>query len=361
MNGRVAVWTAPRAPFEIREYPVADPEADSILVRMRVCNICGSDLHLWHGDTVPFEPGQVLGHEMVGTIEKIGHNVKTDSLGQPLSEGDRIIYAYARHCGTCRYCLTREAPCPTRNSHWIKVSSETAPHFHAGYGEFYFVRPGQPVFKVADSLSDDLVSPVNCAGAQVAEAMHRVTVRAGDSVIVQGAGGLGLYAATMAREAGARQVIMFDGYTERLEFAQQFGATHFVNISEITPEDRQAQVLEWTDNLGADIAFEFAGVPAAVAEGITLLRQGGQYLVAGNISGKETTFDPTNIVRRCLTVQGLHGYEAGAIPRSLNFLQRTQNKYPYEKMISHHFGFEEINDAFALADRGEGVRVSIDF
>ena len=83
MQGRVAVWLAPHAPFEFREYPVADPRPDCILVRMRVCNICGSDLHLWHGDAANLSAGQVLGHEMVGTIEKLGNEVTADSLGRP--------------------------------------------------------------------------------------------------------------------------------------------------------------------------------------------------------------------------------------------------------------------------------------
>ena len=201
MHGRVAVYVAPREPFEFREYPVADPPDDAILVRMRVCNICGSELHLWRGQGVGLAEGtpQILGHEMVATIEKLGRNVTHDSLGRPLSEGDRIVYTYWRPCGTCWYCLTREASCPTRNKHWLGVSSDTPPHFNGGFGEFYYVFRHQSVFRVPDELPDHLVSAVNCAVAQVFDGLKRIEVRSGDKVLVQGVGGLGLYAVAMAR------------------------------------------------------------------------------------------------------------------------------------------------------------------
>lgn len=362
MEGIVAAWLAPHAPFEFREYPVADPQPDCILVRMRVCNICGSDLHLWHGDAANLSAGQVLGHEMVGTIEKLGKEVTADSLGRSLAEGDRILYSYSRHCGSCRYCLTREAPCPNRNKHWVGVSSDEPPHFHAGYGQFYYVRPGTVVLRVPDELPDDLVSPLNCAGAQVAEGLSRIEVRAGDTVVVQGAGGLGLYAVAAARQMGAEQIIVFDGQPQRLEFAKRFGADRVVDIGATTLQERQEQLLTWTRGFGADVVLEFAGVPSAVAEGVTLLRQGGRYLVGGNINlGVETSFDPTNIVRRCLTIKGIHGYEGGAIPAALDLLLRTRDRFPYGSLISHHFPFAEINEAFAVADSGQALRVSITF
>ena len=186
-----------------------------------MCNICGSELHLWRGQAVKLEEGkpQILGHEMVATIEKLGRNVTHDSLGSSLSEGDRIVYTYGRPCGRCWYCLTREASCPHRHQHWIGVSSEEPPHFNGGFGEFYYVCPHQSVFRVSEDLPDELVSPVNCAAAQVFDGLKRIEVRSGDTVLVQGVGGLGLYAVAMAREAGAQQIIVLDAHPHRLEMA----------------------------------------------------------------------------------------------------------------------------------------------
>ena len=364
MKGVVAVCLASHEPFEFREYPVPDPAPDAIVVRMRVANICGSDLHLWRGEAVRLKKGlpQILGHEMVGTIEKLGSDVTCDSSGSPISEGDRIIYTYSRPCGTCRYCLTREACCPNRNRHWLGVSSDTPPHFNGAYGEFYYLARGHDVFRVPEELSDDLVSPVNCAAAEVLSGLRRVAVHSGETVLVQGAGGLGLYAIAMAREMGATRIIVLDGLLRRLELAGRFGADHLLNINEMTPQDRQEQILQWTGGLGADLALELTGAAAAVAEGVTLLRDGGRYLWAGNINkGLETSFDPSYVVRKSLVIKGIHGYESWAIPQAMSFLSRTKDRYPYESILSHHFQFSKINEAFALADRSEAIRVSISF
>ena len=364
MKGKVAVYLAARQPLEFREYTVPDPEPDSILVRMRMCNICGSDLHLWCGLGPGLQDGlpQILGHEMVGTIEKLGGKVRTDSAGTPLEEGDRIIYSYFRFCGTCYYCLTREANCPNRHRHWIGVSSELPPHFNGGFGEFYYLGPGHWIFKVPDELSDDHVSPVNCAAAEIAFGLRNIEIRGGETVLIQGAGGLGLYAIAMAREMGAAQIIVVDALPPRLELAKQFGADHLLDVRKTSPGERLEQVLGWTNSLGADVAIEVAGVPAAVAEGVSLLRNGGRYLCVGNINkGQETSFDPSHVVRGQLTVKGIHGYDSWAIPQALEIIARTKNKYPYESILSHHFKFEDINEAIALADEGAATRVSVTF
>ena len=94
MNGRVAAYIAPGEPMEFREYPVPDPAPGDMIVRMRACNICGSDLHHWrgHDERMNAAAPQVLGHEMVGTVDKLGANVTADSLGRPHLEGDRILF-----------------------------------------------------------------------------------------------------------------------------------------------------------------------------------------------------------------------------------------------------------------------------
>ncbi|MDP6506131.1 MAG: alcohol dehydrogenase catalytic domain-containing protein, partial [Planctomycetota bacterium] len=226
MKARVAVVTTNRGAFDFREYSVPDPAPDSAIVKMICCNICGSDLHLWRGDARPLEEGlpQILGHEMVGTIHKLGTKVKTDSLGKPLQEGDSIIYSFYRQCGNCYFCNTREAACPDLHKHWIGVSSDDPPHFHAGYGEYYHLGPGHWVFKVPDNLSDDMASPVNCAGSTIFAGLDKIEIRPGDTVVVQGAGGLGLYAASMAKERGAGRIIAIDAFEQRLSLAEKFGA-----------------------------------------------------------------------------------------------------------------------------------------
>ena len=105
-TGQVAIFTQPQAPMDFREYPVPSAEPNDLLVKMRMANICGSDLHFWRGHGPKIDSGipQVLGHEMVGTIEELGKNIQTDSMGEPLAEGDRITYSYFKPCNHCWTC-----------------------------------------------------------------------------------------------------------------------------------------------------------------------------------------------------------------------------------------------------------------
>ena len=105
-KGRAAIYHGLGHPMEIKEYPVPEPEPGAILVKTRRANICGSDLHMWRGDVDLAALGMpmpvILGHEMVGAVEKLGEGVATDSGGQPLAEGDRVVYRYFVPCGRCR-------------------------------------------------------------------------------------------------------------------------------------------------------------------------------------------------------------------------------------------------------------------
>lgn len=245
MNGRAAIFTDVGKPLEFRDYPLPEVEPGAMLVKISMANICGSDLHFLKGQGpgVPRGIPQILGHEMTGHVARLGREVKTDSLGQPLREGDRVVYAYFRGCGTCWMCLEGQPGCPNRYAHWIGVSSDNPPHFNGAYAEYYYLRPGQWVFKVPDELPDTLVSPVNCALAEVIYGLHRTGITLGDSVVIQGAGGLGLYATAVAREMGAGQIIVLDRVKDRLDLAKAFGADHVFNVDEIDcPHDWRRSV-----------------------------------------------------------------------------------------------------------------------
>jgi D-arabinose 1-dehydrogenase-like Zn-dependent alcohol dehydrogenase len=286
MKGKAAIFTDVGKPLEFREYALPDVEAGAMLVKISMANICGSDLHFLRGQGpgIPRGIPQVLGHEMTGRIARLGRQVKTDAMGQPLHEGDRVVYAYFRGCGTCWMCLTGMPGCPQRYAHWIGVSSELPPHFNGAYAEYYYLRPGQWVFKVPDELPDQLISPVNCALAEVLYGLHKTGIVLGDSVVIQGAGGLGLYAAAVAREMGAGPIIVLDKMQDRLELAKAFGADHVINVEALDWPQRLEVVKQLTDGRGADVVAEFVGSPAVVQEGLEMLRYGGRYLWIGNIN-----------------------------------------------------------------------------
>ena len=363
-TGQVAIFTEPQAPMEFREYPVPSTQPDDLLVKMSMANICGSDLHFWrgHGPKIASGIPQVLGHEMIGTIEELGRNVQTDSMGQPLEEGDRITYSYFKPCNYCWMCLSGKPGCPNRYRDWLGVPSDQAPHFHGAYGEYYYMKPGHWIFKVPDELPEALVSPVNCALSEVIYGLNQIGVTLGDTVVIQGAGGLGLYATAVAKEMGAGQVIVLDRLPTRLNLAREFGADHLINVDELSVKDRVEYVLDHTRGGGADLVAEFVGSPRVLSEGVEMLRWGGRYLWIGNINlGMPTEIDPGSIVRCSRTIRGVIVYEGWVIARALDFLQRTQEKYPFHKIMSHTFPFEQINEAFDFAEEGGAIRVGLTF
>jgi L-iditol 2-dehydrogenase len=184
-----AVFFGPGKPFELRQVPMPEVEPEAVLIRVTRANICGSDLHFWRGDA-PLkypEDGWIFGHEMTGTVARLGSKVKTDSLGRPLKEGDRVAYTYFYPCGRCHACLHKEpAACPNKIERPLGPSA--FPHLHGAFADHYYLRPGGAIFKVPDSLTDDVVAPVNCALSQVLYGLWVAGVRMGDRVIIQGAG-----------------------------------------------------------------------------------------------------------------------------------------------------------------------------
>lgn len=361
MKGKVTVFVGPMKEMEIREYPLPEVGPDDILVKVRRANICGSDLHIWHGHGPGFPRGVsvVSGHEMVGEVFRLGKNVHTDCLGQPLGEGDRIAYAYFVPCGACLACLTGSPACPNRYRHWLGNADEP-PHFRGAYGEYYYLRKGQTVCKVPPELSDVVVSPVNCALCEALYGLDQIGIHLGDTVVIQGAGGLGLYATAVAKDMGAGQVIVFDRFPSRLELARAFGADLTVNIDEVGEKERREIVFEKTHRQGADVVAEFVGAPQAVEEGIRLLRQAGRYFWVGNITpGLPSNLDPGTVVRGSQTIRGIIVYEPWVLPRAIDFLARRKHVYPFDKIVSHTFPFVEINQAFLFANEGKAIRVSL--
>src|SRR5438128_6938360 len=323
-TGRAAVFHGPGKPFEIRELPLPEVEPDAILIRITVANICGSDLHFWRGDAplrLP-EDGWIYGHEMTGRVARLGARVKTDSLGRPLTEGDRVAYCYFYPCGRCHACLALEpAACPNKVGRPLGPSQ--FPHFHGAFAEYYYLRPGGAVFAVPDALPDEVVASVNCALSQVIFGLHKAGLRFGQSVVMQGAGGLGAQAAAVAKAMGAAPVVVVDQLPARLELARAFGADHTINLREV-PERKERVAL--------------------VPEGLEMLRAGGTYLEIGTISrGVGVELEPAQLVWGSKRIVGVVMYDPWVIPQALDFLVRSRERFPFDRLVSRKFPLEEID------------------
>ena len=363
-TGRAAIFKGSGQPMEIKEYPVSEPGPGAILVKVTMANICGSDLHQWRGEIDLAASGvklpAIIGHEMTGKVARLGEGVSKDSAGEPLAVGDRVVYRYFIPCGRCPVCLRGEdAACPA-NSRYI-TPAEAPPHFTGAYAEYYYLRPNQTIFKVPDTLTDQMVAPANCALSEVIYGLEKVRVGFGDTVIIQGAGGLGIYATAVAKEMGADKVIVIDGIAERLELARAFGADELIHMEEYrTPKERLKRVRELTNRKGAEVVVELVGFPQVMEEGLNMLARGGRYLEIGNVSpGNTFELDPAMLVYNSRTIAAVIFYGPDTLKKALDFLSRTRDKYPFEKILSRTYPLEEIDKAFEEQDKGLVSRSAI--
>lgn len=353
MKGRIAFALGPRRPLELDEFDVVRPGARDVLVRVLAAGICGSDVHTWRGE-LPYLTALpcAQGHEMVGEVVEVGAERGTDSLGQPLRAGDRIAYSYFNPCGVCAACNAGTVACPNRYALRAPLTVHDPPHFHGAFGDYYFIREGQWIFKLPDSVAVEHAVPANCAISQALAAVSAARIRIGDTVVVQGLGGLGIYACAFAKDSGAGLVIGVDLVPERLELAQRFGADEVIDLSVITEaEGRVAQVRAFSGGGGADVVIEMAGVPAVIAEGISYLRPAGRYIVVGNVQAEAAaTIVPQSIVRASKELIGVVNYDRWVLHRVLGWLESAAARYPFGELVGEAYRLEDINDAIAASD-----------
>jgi len=358
-TGRLVYLDGPRD-LKFREYEVPEPDPDAVVTEVVRTNVCGSELHVWKGDH-PLE-NCVLGHEALCRISDLGENVETDSAGTPVKEGDLVAPVYFQTCQACEFCRRGEFyRCANDYEHTGK-SPDIWPHFHAPWGTHYYIYSDNHFYKLPDKLSSSLnvAAAANCALSQVLFGIEQVGIDYNDTVVVQGAGGLGLNATVVAKEFGA-ETIVIDDVEERLNQARAFGADHIIDFRNAeTVEARADRVDQITDGVGADVGIEVAGVPEAFAEGIELLRTGGRYLEMGNVRpGHEVDFDPGQLTRKSIDITTAVEYDPWTLYDALQFLQNTVDRYPYESLIDAEFPLSEIEEAMERSEQRELTRATL--
>jgi threonine dehydrogenase-like Zn-dependent dehydrogenase len=225
------------------------------------------------------------------------------------------------------------------------------------YASHILLRAGTHIVKIPDTLSDSVVAPANCALATMVNAVSQLP-EACRSVVVQGAGLLGLYGCALLRERSVEHVFGIDIQPQRLAQIEHFGGIPIDGRPEHYPESRR-QILEIAPQ-GVDAVLEVAGVSALVPEGIRLLRPGGYYGFIGMVH-PDTPLDVTGeqIIRKCLTVYSIHNYAPVHLDQAVRFLERTVNTYPYASLVSPPVALAELDRAVALARTQQWCRVSV--
>jgi alcohol dehydrogenase len=359
-TGRAAVYDEPNAPFVIREFPVRDVKPDEVLVRISMSTICRSDIHSYHGNRPNPCPG-ILGHEIIGVIEQIGGDIGLDLRGSALAVGDRVTWTEYFHHGDSYYRdvhdMPQKSPGVRKYGHDLVADD---PHFIGGFAEYCYILPGTGILKLPDEISDEEATPLNCGVATMISVAEAAEIKMGDSVVVQGLGLLGLYGCAIAKARGARMVIGLDSVGDRLQAAKKFGADETIDISSMGEDDLIGAVRERCTPDGADVVIEVCGVASVVPTGVRMLRIGGHYVLGGLVNpGSDFTIDGNELVRKWITLRGVHNYHPRHLVQALDFVMSNRARFPFRDIVDSKFSLEQLDEAFAKAADRSVLRAAI--
>ena len=347
--------------FQISEYRLGELQPGEILIRNRLCTICGSDLHTFTGRRAA--PQKVnLGHEIIGTVEGWGGDTPpSDYVGDPIRPGDRVTWTMAVGCGCCFYCeqgLDQKCLKLFKYGH-ASVSQKPT----GGLATHCVLVPGTAVFRLPAALPDSVASPANCATATVTAALRLVTEthRLKDSkVLILGAGMLGLSAAAQCKVAAADAIFMADPNPGRLELAEAFGVNETFCTQK--PSEIAQKTHRLTDDRGADIVLDFAGGNQATEASIEAARIGGCIVLAGTVFPQpKLGLNMEMLVRRMLTIRGLHNYRPGDLKVAIDFLTQNHHQFPFLELVEAEYDLENIEQVFQIAIEEQPVRLAVRF
>ncbi|RLI27746.1 hypothetical protein DRO58_03635 [Candidatus Bathyarchaeota archaeon] len=354
MYGRIAVLDKPFGEFKVQEIPVPEPKRGELLVRQVMCGVCGTDVHIYQGRLPDVKYPLVLGHEIIGTIEKLGEGVNRDHTGREVEEGDLIYVIPALRCRRCYFCLDLRQPnlCMDGTAYGFNPYPDEPPGFYGGYGEFLYMRHPNSEFLKIDAKPEAAVflEPLTIG----IHAVSRVEIHVGDVVVVQGAGAIGLSALIAAKEKGAFKMIVIGAPKSRLELAKEFGADLTIDIEEIEDPKERVEIVksETRGGYGADVVIECTGFPSAVPEGIDMVRRGGFYAVAGHFTdaGPVMINPYSAFTRKHINLVGVWSSRLEDFIRGRPIIE--SGRYPIEKIVSHKLPLERCKDAMEAMIEG---------
>lgn len=304
---KALLLTAP-SKLELVDFADPQPADDEVLLRIRACGICGSDIHGWDGSTGRRQTPLIMGHEASGEIIATGPRV------EKWRAGDRVTFDSTISCGACRSCQRGQINL-CENRRVVGVS----PAEYKQHGAFAerLALPARILYRLPDTLAFEhaaMVEPVSIA----IHAVQRVKVAPTDTAVVVGSGMIGLLVIQALRWAGARQIVAVDLADNRLALARQLGATHTLNSGQA---DVAAEVSRLTGGIGADLAFEVVGFTATVNLALAVLKRGGTCVLVGNLTPKTQDFPLQAAVTKELTITGSCA-SAGEYPLCLDLIAR---------------------------------------
>lgn len=361
-TARVAMLTALEN-FELKEYPIPALGDDDMLVKVEGCGVCGTDAHEFKRDPFGMIP-VVLGHEGTGEIVAMGKNVKKDSAGKPLAIGDKVVTCmiFKDNPDITMFDLNKQN---VGGADVYGLLPDDDIHFNGWFSDYIIVRGGSTVFNVSD-LSLDLrilIEPAAVLIHAVERAKTTGILKFNSRVVVQGCGPIGLLCIAVLRTMGIENIVAVDGEDKRLAFAKEMGADKSVNFKNHKGIEELAKAVE--DAFGgypADFGFQCTGSPVAHANIYKFIRNGGGLCELGFfINGGDATINPHfDICAKEITTVGSWVYTLRDYATTFDFLKRAKGiGLPIEKLITHRFPLEQINEALKTNLAMQGLKIAI--
>lgn len=359
--------------LKVVDYPEPEVEPNGFLMNMELCGVCGTDMHLYEGNmNIPFPV--IPGHEWVGVIEEIGEEAKGYEVrGQGLDVGDRVVVVPGtnRYCGECYFCRFmphKPTLCTGRKVMGVNMTSAEKPHLLGGWAEKVYVNAEKFwVYKVPDEVTPE-VAVLSEPMAVSSRALERAYAPGmptfgegfgvGQSVVVQGAGAIGLLAIATAKLAGAGNIISVDMVDERLAMAEKLGADHVIDMRQMkTAEERVKEVQRLTNGLGGDVVIEAVGVPAAVPEGIDMTRRGGKYVEVGHYTNPgPVLINPHTICNKDMDILGSWTYPPTQFGTVLDLMRLAADRLPLDEIVTHKFHVSDAQKSIDTLKERKGIK-----
>ena len=348
-------------PLCVEDLELDPPQSGEVKVKLQACAICHSDIHCIEGAWGGKLPA-VYGHEASGIVEQVGPDVGL------LEVGDHVVVTLIRSCGYCYFCARGEPNmCETK----FRLDSETRLHDRTGspvvqglrtaaFAEYVVVDQSQ-IVKIPANVPLESAALLACGVITgLGAVVNTARVPAGSSVVVIGAGGVGLNSVQGAALSGAQPIVAVDLVDSKLEAAKNFGATHTVNPIQ---QDLCEAVKTWTDGRGADFVFVTVGSGQAIDDGMGLLRRAGTLVVVGMpASGVKASIEAVDLADNA---QVIIGSKMGStrlrvdVPKLVELYE--QERLKLDELITKRYALDQINEAIAAVNNAEALRNIIIF
>lgn len=321
--------------LRIEDLPIPEISDNEVLIKMLACGLCGTDIQKIRGDTV--NKPTVLGHEVVGEIVKKGKNVSKFEIG------DRVITAIHVPCFTCHYC--------NKGHYTICEQFRTNNIDPGGFSEFIRIPElhlNHLTHKVSNNVTDEeatLIEPIACC----LHGLKQADIRPNDSVLIMGAGTIGILHAQLAKIKGANKVIVSDMSKFKLQKALNVGCDYAINIKEKNIID---EVNKITDGQGVDVIVIAAGVSSLVADAVNMVRRAGKIIVfSGFDKNKLVTLDVSRFFKDEISIIGTYSVTPYEFPEALDLLEKR--KLNTKEMITHVYPLNKLSEAIDISTNPE--------